>query len=244
MKPANAKARALLGKLERLADPANGGTPDEIATARRKLQRLRHRFDFSDPEPDELDQLDIFAGIQSRRPARRTAHVHTFEPSDFDIANSVKWAIEQATGILCTFRGEALSAPVTVATAKRLTKAAKHITQSFKALLDQFGKLAGVTAADRRLFVRGLYDGMMDDPRGAGERLPGDAFPRGKHKQRMKKSAGRPPQLPQLAVHPYTVALALGRQIRFAAPLEALAAELERATQPALGPGSSGSAEG
>ena len=35
-KQANAKARDLLGKLERLADPANGGTPDEIATANRK----------------------------------------------------------------------------------------------------------------------------------------------------------------------------------------------------------------
>ncbi|MCZ7640796.1 MAG: hypothetical protein M5U12_34925 [Verrucomicrobia bacterium] len=45
-------------------------------------------------------------------------------------------------------------------------------------------------------------------------------------------------------VHPYTIALALGRQIRFAAPLEAIAAELDRATQPALGPGASGPAEG
>lgn len=244
MKPANPKARALLGKLERLADPANGGTPDEIATARHKLQRLRSHYDFSEPDPEALEQLDIFAGIHSQRPARRTVHVHSFEPSDFDIANSVKWAIEQATRIPCTFRGDALSAAVTVATAKRLAKAAKHITQSFKALLEQFGKLAGVTAADRRLFVRGLYDGMMDDPRGVGERLPGHAFPRGKHNKSAKKLAGRPPQPPQLAVHPYTVALALGRQIRFAAPLEAIAAELDRATQPVLGPGSSGSAEG
>lgn len=113
MKRANAKARALLGKLERLADPANGGTPDEIAAARRKVQRLRNRFDFSEPDTDELEQLDIFAGIHSQRPARRTVHVHTFEPADFDIANSVKWAIEQATGIACTFRGDELSAACT-----------------------------------------------------------------------------------------------------------------------------------
>lgn len=113
MKRANAKARALLGKLERLAHPANGGTPDEIAAARRKVQRLRNRFDFSEPDPDELEQLDIFAGIHSRRPARRTVHVHTFEPADFDIANSVKWAIEQAIGIACTFRGDELSAACT-----------------------------------------------------------------------------------------------------------------------------------
>lgn len=85
---------------------------------------------------------------------------------------------------------------------------------------------------------------MMDDPRGVGERLPGDAFPRGPRKKSTKKMAACLPQPPHLAVHPYTIALALGRQIRFAAPLEAIAAELDRATQPALGPGASGPAEG
>jgi hypothetical protein len=75
MKPAGTKARALLGKLERLADPANGATPDEIAAARRKLQRLKDRFDFSAAPPAET--LDIFAGIRRRRPSRRAAHVPT-----------------------------------------------------------------------------------------------------------------------------------------------------------------------
>jgi hypothetical protein len=237
MKPANTKARALLGKLERLADPANGGTPDEIATANRKLQRLQRRYDFSGPDPAEPKQMDIFAGISFKRSTRRTAHVHTFEPADFDIANSVKWALEQATGIACNFRGGELSAPVTAGTAKHLAKVAKHITQSFKALLDRFGKLQGVTTADRRLFVRGLYDGMMNDPRGVGERLPGNAPPEPRRKRAKKNLTERPPQL---AVHPYTVALDLGRQIRLAAPLEAIAAELDRVTQPVLGPGSRG----
>lgn len=230
----------MLGKLERLADPANGGTPDEIAAADRKLQRLRSRYDFSKPDPAEHESLDIFSHIHRTRSPRRTAHVHTFEATDGDIANSVKWAIEQATGIPCSFSGGALTAAVSAGTANQLAKVARHITQSFQALLDQFGKLPGVAAADRRLFVRGLYDGMMNDPRGVGERLPGGAKPQGRRPKTKKDLGERPPQL---AVHPYTVALSLGRQIRFAVPTAAIAAELERVTRPVLGAGSAGSAE-
>lgn len=237
MKPANTRARALLGKLERLADPANGATSDEIAAAQRKLQRLRSRYDFSRADPAEPELPDIFSGIHSRRPTERTSRVHTFEPSDFDIANSVKWAIEQATGISCRFRGGELSAATTAGTANRLAKVARHITRNFKALLERFGNLQGVTASDRRLFVRGLYDGMMNDARGVGEPLPGAAPSRGRRKPGKKHV---PEPQARLATHPYTLALALGRQIRFAAPMAEIVAELDRATQPSLGPGASG----
>jgi len=232
MKPATAKAHALLGKLERLADPANGGTSDEIAAANRKLHRLRSRFDFSEPAPAET--MDIFSSIKVNRVSRRAAHVHTFQPDDFDIANSVKWAIEQATRIPCVFRGGDLFAAVTAGTANKLSKIALHITESFQTLLNQFGRLEGVTASDRKLFVRGLYDGMMNDGRGAGERLPSSAAST-VTRTKVKKSAVALP--PRVRVHPYSVALSLGRQIRFAAPLEEIPAELERATQPAIGPG-------
>lgn len=237
MKPADARARALLGKLERLADPANGGTPGEVAAAQRKLHRLRGRYDFAKSDAADLDSLDIFAARFSRRPARHSVHLHTFEAADFDIANSVKWAIEQATGIPCSFQGGKLSAAVTAATATRLSKIARHISESFQVLLDQFRRVQGVTAADRRLFVRGLYDGMMNDPRGAGERLPGNASLRPRRGKGKAKPPGSPPQL---AIHPYTIALGLGRQIRFAAPVEAVVAELDRVTRAALESGAPG----
>jgi hypothetical protein len=237
MKPADAKARALLGKLERLADPANGGMPDEIAAANRKLERLRSRYDFTRTDPAGPDALDIFSAAFSRRKTRHTSPVLTFDPGDFDIANAVKWAIEQATGIPCTFHGGQLTAAVTAATANRLATVALHISGSFHALLERFGALPGVTASDRSLFVRGLYDGMMNDPRGVGERLPGQANSPAKRKRAKGKLADR---APKLAVHPYTVALALGRQVRFAAPVAAIVAELDRVTRPILGPGSSG----
>ena len=124
MKTANTKARALLGKLERLADPANGGTPDEVAAAKRKLQRLKGRIDFTAPAPAET--MDIFAGLKFKRHTGRAAHVHTFQPADFDVASAVKWAIEEATGIRCVFRGGALLAEATPGTANKLAKVALH----------------------------------------------------------------------------------------------------------------------
>jgi len=229
MKTANTKARALLGKLERLADPANGGTPDEVAAAKRKLQRLKGRFDFNSPAPTET--MDIFAGLKFKRNTGRAAHVHTFQPADFDVASAVKWAIEKATGIRCVFRGGALLAEATPGTANKLAKVALHITQSFQTLLEKLSRLNGVTASDRTLFVRGLYDGMMNDGRGVGEPLPSRAAARVKRTKAKKGAVAMPPGL---ASHPYTVALSLGKQIRFATPLEEITAELERATQLAI----------
>jgi hypothetical protein len=232
MKPANTKARALLGKLERLADPANGGMPDEIAVARKKLQRLKDRFDFTAPAPAET--MDIFAGLKFKRKTSRAAHVHTFQPADFDFASSVKWAIETATGIPCVFRDGDLLAEATPGMANKLSKVVRHITQSFQTLLDKLSRLNGVTTSDRKLFVRGLYDGMMNDGRAVGEPLPARAEVHVK-RTKAKKGAVAPP--PGLAIHPYTVALSLGQQIRFATPLEEITAELERATKLAISPG-------
>ncbi len=232
MRPANSKARALIEKLQRLADPANGGTAGEIDVANRKLARLKALFDFSTPRSEET--LDIFAGIKAKRTARRASHVFMFHGHDFDIANAVKWAIEKATGIPCIFRGGELLAETAATTARKLSGVALHIAQSFQSLLDKFGCLEGVTAADRRLFVRGLYDGMMNDGRASGEPLPSAPGPKTSAKKSRKGDVTR---RPGLSIHPYTVALALGKHVRFAVPLSEIAAELERATRAPLGAG-------
>jgi hypothetical protein len=231
MKSANAKVHELLEKLQRLADPANGGTKGEIDVANKKIARLKARFDFSGPAPDNT--MDIFAELKVKR-TRRAAHVHTFESTDLEIANAVKWAIETATGANCLFRGTELLAEVTTSTAKKLAKTALHISQSFQELLGRFCRLEGVKTSDRSLFVRGLYDGMMNDGRGRGEPLPTAPAPR-RRAPKSRKSTGA--AAPELAVHPYTLAYGLGRQIRFAAPLEELTAELNRITQAALARG-------
>jgi hypothetical protein len=220
LKPASLKARALLKKLQALADQ---GIDGEKISAQNKITRLKARFDFTGPDPAETP--DLFLGrFRHSSTARR---IYSFAADEFDVANSVKWAIESATKIPCSFRGGDLLAEATPSTANRLAEIAVHIAHSFRALLEKFSAVDGVSVKDRGVFVMGLYDGMMNDVRNAGQRLPSQA--RARKLRKAKKSAPAP--APSLHLHPYTVALSLGRQIRFSAPLEQITAELDAVAQ-------------
>jgi hypothetical protein len=121
-------------------------------------------------------------------------------------------------------------AEVTPASARRLGEIAVHISGSFRALLNKFGAIDGVNADDRGVFVMGLYDGMMNEVRQVGERLPSRSSQ--KPTGRSKKKAA--PSGPSLNIHPYTIGLSLGKQIRISAPIEQITAELEAVTQKLL----------
>jgi len=210
----------MLKKLQALAEQ---GIDGEKIVAQKKLARLRARFDFSVPETDETP--DLFSGSFKRSTTARW--IYSFGGREFDVANSVKWAIESATRIPCVYRNGDLLAEATPRTANRLAEIAVHIAHSFRALLDQFGAVDGVNENDRGVFVMGLYDGMMNEVRTVGQRLP--SRPHMTKMRKTKKSAMT--QAPGLNIHPYTVAVSLGKQIRFSAPLEQITAELDAVTQ-------------
>jgi hypothetical protein len=114
-----------------------------------------------------------------------------------------------------------LLAEATAATARKLVEISDYITQSFRALLTRFCGFHGVSAGDRSAFLMGLYDGMMNETRSAGQRLPGRFHSRKKRRTRKSGDAVG------MNVHPYAIAVGLGKQIRFSAPLEQITAELE-----------------
>ncbi len=225
LKPANAKARALLRKLLALAER---GIDGEQTSARRKIRRLEARFDFSAPDPAETP--DLFSGSFKRSATARP--IYSFSSDEFEVANSVKWAIEAATKIQCLYRDRELLAEASSATARRLEAIALHIASSFRALLDKFSAVRGMRADDRGVFVMGLYDGMMNETRNAGQPLP--SRPGQAKRQRGRKRAA--PRAAGLHVHPYTLAVGLGKLIRFSAPMEEIAAELEVALRKCLAP--------
>lgn len=216
LRPANAKARVLLKKLQALAEQ---GIDGEKISARTKITRLKARFDFT--VPDQTDTPELFAGSFKRSKTARK--IYSFEAHEFDVANSVKWAIESATKIQCVYRDGKLLAEADAGTTKRLTEIAGHIAHGFRALLTQFTAIDGISADDRSAFVMGLYDGMMNEARKAGQRLPS----RSRVQKIRKAKKGAVAHAPGLHVHPYTVAVSLGKQIRFSAPLEQITAELE-----------------
>ena len=223
LKPATTKARVMLRKLEALAER---GIDGEKLVAQRKIDRLKARFDFA--APDAAETLDLFQGTFKR--SRKARRIYSFPHAEFDVANAVKWAIESATGIRCLHRDRDLLAEAALATANRLAGIAKHIAQSFRALITKFNAVDGIGVADRGVFVMGLYDGMMNDLRDVGQPLP--SRPGLKRKGRAKKPVASPAT--GLHVHPYTLAFGLGRQIRFSVPLQEIAAELEDLTQSRL----------
>jgi hypothetical protein len=213
----------MLKKLEALA--ARGIDGEKLA-AQRKVDRLKARFDFSAPAPAETP--DLFQGTFRRSSNAR--RIWSFAQTEFDVANSVKWAVETATGIPCLYRQRDLLAEATPATANRLAGIAEQIAHSFRTLIAQFSAIDGVSVTDRGVFVMGLYDGMMNEPRDVGQPLP--SRPGVKRRPRSKKPAPNPAT--GLHIHPYTVAFSLGRQIRFSVPLREIAAELQTVIQKRL----------
>lgn len=224
MKTPTAKARALLLKLQALAERGIGG---EQSTAKRKLAQLKAAYDFALPE--EGNREDLFSGRfrTTRGPAVVVAKI-----TDVEVANFVKWAIESATGIHCTFRGAELLAQATPASARRLATVAETIANGFCSLWKRFAEEPGVDPGDRGAFFCGLYDGMMGEARGPGQPLPGRRGVK-RVKKAGRRSVGR---VAGLHVHPYTVAVGLGKQIRFAVPTETLVGELERALAGEIAP--------
>ena len=220
LRPANARARALFEKLQALAER---GIDGERITARNKIARLKARFDFSAPQSQETP--DLFSGSFRRSSTARW--IYSFASHEFDVANAVKWAIESAAKIPCLYRDGELWAEATSRTAKRLQEIADHIARSFRTLLDKLGAVDGVSVEDRSVFILGLYDGMMNEVRTVGQRLPGRS--RVTKPRKAKKRDGIPTS--GLHVHPYTVGLSLGKQIRFSAALDDITAELEAVTQ-------------
>jgi len=215
-KQANAKIWALFRKLHALVER---GVDGEREVARRKLARLQAQYDFTGPAI--ADAPDLFSGRFTRSSAARP--IYAFKRNETALASSVKWAIEAATKVRCLHRGTDLLAEATPATARRLSQISDQIAQSFRVLLDRFYALDGVTAADRSTFLMGLYDGMMNEMRDPGQRLPGRANSSKRRKARMSL-ANNPAGV---QAHPYSIAVSLGKQIRFSAPLEQIAAELE-----------------
>lgn len=156
--------------------------------------------------------------------------LRSFTADNYDVANSVKWAIEKETKIACVFVNDELRVLATPKTAEQLRKIADTITGDFQALWNQF-RSAGAHPSDRGLFIRGLYDGMAKEEKAPGEPLPQRYTDTAAIRNRKKRALNA---APGLSLHPYSVAVELGKQVRFTAPLADISAELDRTIKGAL----------
>jgi len=178
---ASSTAFRLRDKLEALA---RYGINGERTCAQGKLEALIAKYDWT-LDPRKVVQKDVFGGTFT--PASYARPVLALDLDDSDISAAVKWGIEARTGIACVWRGAGeLWAQADPSSAKRLTNAAKTVSDAFRALWDKFKSAQGVELQDRQIFIAGLADGMMQDVR-TGQLLP--VIPRRTAKVRLKKKA-------------------------------------------------------
>lgn len=215
MKPATKSARLLLIKLQALADKP--GTVAEGQAAQKRIDRLKARYDF---ECIASKVGEMFAGTFTKSDCARSVMVC----ADLSISSHIKWAIEESTGLVCLFKGNELFAEASPSTATRLGGIGHTIAAGFTGLWDQFRTFPGVAVQDRGLFFNGLYSGMMNQQKPAGEALP-RSFQRASKSPATRRAVGH---VAGVRLHPYSVAVELGKQIRFNVPLPEITQQLEQ----------------
>lgn len=220
MKTPTKKARALLLKLSALAERGIGGEQTQAAA---RLAKLKAAYDFALPDEDQKD--DLFAGVFRPSPGAASS-VCLFEASEIELSSFVKWCIEGGSGVPCSFSGQSLRVQATGATADKLSRIALQLADGFRTLTRQFCERC---PEDSSLFARGLLDGVLNDERHQGEPLPPRRAVatkmRGKKRLAVASSA-------KLNIHPYSLALPLGKQLRFSVSIEKISGELAEQLAP------------
>ena len=221
----------------KLKTMAERGTVHEAAEAKNKLAALEAKYTFTGPAPKERDEQDLFAGAAKIKPdARKYRPVYAFDLKDSEIAAFAKWALLNAFRIEGVWRnGNGNKTELCVGAREADLPQLRHIVgvivESFRRLWEQFRTGTGAEAADENPFYRGLYDGLMRDPRKDGESIPKPAPPKKRPKRRGKGAAAAPVARGHVRPHAYEVACALGEEIRLNHPLERVMESLETVLQ-------------
>ena len=132
----------------------------------------------------------------------------------------MKWILSERFGIAGILRGDSIRAQVRREDAERLRLTARSLFRDLAVLMAEFTRTPDAARASNQ-FVTGLYDGLMDDPR-----KPGQLLPPAKSASLKKPKKAALTQAPGVSIHPYTLAVELGRSIRLATPAQALTAKI------------------
>jgi hypothetical protein len=202
------------------------GTRHEREVAGAKLMKLAARYDFSaiSAKPRE-DLFEMCGGIKTDD--GESVPVISVFGEDEEVGNYVKWAFLHKFGVDSHWKKtkpgtSALHVNVDETAANSLRHVAQIILSRFKQLWTQYSERNTLRAEQRKPFYCGLYDGMMQSPRGAGEKIPMSSGPR--RRKRNKKAGASVAS--SVETHPYEIGMVLGEMIRVNAPLRALSSQL------------------
>ena len=176
----------------KLKTMAESGTVHESVEARNKLATLEKKYAFTERPPEDANEDDLFAGAFQIKPDHRILHsVRKFEGGHSEVAAFAKWALLNAFCIEGLWKfGQGSTMDLCIGAKKTDIPVLNHIVEvvveSFPRRWDRFRASTGAPLDEENLFYRGLYDGMMRDPRKHGESIPKSAPPK------KKRAKGRP----------------------------------------------------
>ncbi len=213
---------------------ARRGTRHERDVAAAKLAKLEARYDFSAVPHQSHDDLFQMCG-SINTDAEDSVPVLSVPVEDEEIGSYVKWAFLHKFGVDSHWKktppgASTLRANVDETAAQSLRPVARIILSRFKQLWTQYSERNTLRAEQRKPFYCGLYDGMMQSPRGAGEKIPMFSGPRRKKKKKTAATVAS-----SVETHPYEIGMVLGEMIRVNAPLRALSSQLRIMMQPQSG---------
>jgi hypothetical protein len=221
----------------KLKTMAERGPVHEASEAKNKLASLEKKYAFGEAPPEEPHVEDLFArGAGIKPDVRKYRSVHAFDLKDSEIGAFAKWTLLNAFKIEGVWKnGKGAKTELCVGAREADLSYLRHIVgvivESFHRLWKQFQTGTSAERADENPFYRGLYDGLMRDPRKDGEAIPKPPPPKKRPKRRGKTVAAAPCAPSHVRPHAYEVACALGEQIRLSHPLDRVMESLEDVLQ-------------
>lgn len=220
--------KSILERHERLRAMRERGTEHEAKVAQIKITRLEARFNLSETAIDEPEGEDLFNTLTSCRRAKNLRKILPVAPDEEEIGSNIKWVFLHRWKVECRWKHEpngrcGLFAAVDADSARKLQSIGVVIADAYRTLWKQYSGSHALRARERTPFFCGLYDGLMETPRASGERIP---MASGLTKKTRRKKAARvnPKDAapPEVSVHPYEIACALGKLIRTNTPILAV----------------------
>jgi len=218
----------LVDRREKLRQMAERGTKHEAVVAREKLANLESKYDFLAPVASSGAD-DLFTlGAQIKMDRRKNAVILEVAAADEEVGNFVKWAFLNRFGIDSHWDkkkpGQSiLRAGLEKQSATTLRPVAKQILTQFNFLWSQYSENGTARLIQRRPFFCGLYDGMVEEPRVAGERIP---MVSGLKKKKGRQRKVKTDASVVVETHPYETGLVLGGMIRAKLPVPELTQQL------------------
>ena len=224
----------ILHRRNSLREMVERGTRHEAVVAAAKLAALEERYDFSGKVVSETPTDDLFSTFTGGGIGGGTSRsIISIPTEDEEIGNFVKWAFLHKFALESHWDknkpgSSVLMASIEKSAADSPRSVAKVILAQFKGLWLEYSKKNTLRLNQRRPFFCGLYDGMMETPRTAGERIPMVSGVR-KPKRGKKPSTST---ASDMDAHPYEIGLTLGAMIRTNLPLSSLKTQLHLMMQP------------